>query len=337
MPFATLDDLRAACRALPHGNEQAAAAATARQNNLTKPPGSLGLLEDLAIWLARWQGRERPRLDRVSIVVFAGNHGIAARGVSAFPPEVTAQMVANYAAGGAAINKLAAFAGAKLDVVPITLDRPTADFTTAPAMSAEEFLKAFDIGFRAVEPGTDLFAFGEMGIANTTVASALCAALLGGGGERWVGRGTGVDDAGLVRKREVVDAGIARHRGILGDPLAVAVALGGRELAAMAGAALAARIHRVPVLLDGFVASAAVLPLARLAPGVLDHCRAAHASAETAHGALLDALGMTPLLHLGMRLGEATGAAAAMLLVRAALACHNGMATFADAGVAEKI
>ncbi|MTW17402.1 nicotinate-nucleotide--dimethylbenzimidazole phosphoribosyltransferase [Rhodoplanes serenus] len=336
MIFSTLDELRAACRDLPAGDEAAAAEATARQGQLTKPPGSLGRLEDLAIWLARWQGRAIPRLDRIGIVVFAGNHGIAARGVSAFPIEVTAQMVANYAAGGAAINRLAEAAGAALSVVSLDLDVPTADFTRAPAMDDAAFLAAVSAGYGAVAPDLDLFAVGEMGIGNTTAAAALCAALLGGGGSRWVGRGTGVDDAGLVRKREAVDAGLARHAGRVADPLAVAAALGGRELAAMLGATLAARRHRIPMLLDGFVATAAVLPLARLAADGLAHCRAAHVSAEPGHKAVLSALGLTPLLDLGMRLGEGTGAATAMLLARAALACHAGMATFAEAGVAEK-
>jgi nicotinate-nucleotide--dimethylbenzimidazole phosphoribosyltransferase len=337
MPFHSLDDVRAACRDLPSGDAAAAADAAARQMTLTKPPGSLGRLEELAIFLARWQGRAQPQLERTAIIVFAGNHGIAARGVSAFPPEVTVQMVANYAGGGAAINQLATLAGAKLDVVPLMLEQPTADFTLAPAMSDEEFLAAFAAGYDAVEPGTDAIAFGEMGIANTTAAAALCAALLGGGGERWVGRGTGVDDAGLARKRVVVDAAIVQHHAVLGDPLAVAAALGGRELAAIAGATLAARHHRIAVMIDGFVASAAMLPLARLAAGALDHCRAAHVSAEPGHRGLLDALGLVPLVDLDMRLGEATGAAVGFLLLRAAVACHNGMATFADAGVAEKV
>lgn len=336
MIFPTLDDLRAACRDLPAGDEAAAAAAVARQAELTKPPGSLGRLEDLAVWLARWQGRTIPRLDRVSIVVFAGNHGVAARGVSAFPIAVTAQMVANYAAGGAAINRLAEAAGAALRVVPLDLDAPTADFTRAPAMDEAGFLAAVSAGYEAVSPEDDLLAVGEMGIGNTTAAAALCAALLGGGATRWVGRGTGVDDQGLARKREAVEAGLVRHAKRVGDPLALAAALGGRELAAMLGATLAARRHGVPMLLDGYVASAAVLPLERLTAGALGHCRAAHVSAEPGHKALLVALGLVPLLDLGMRLGEATGAATAMLLARAAVACHAGMATFAEAGVTEK-
>lgn len=332
MRFNSLDDIRGFCRDLPGGDPKAADAASLRQQNLTKPPGSLGRLEELAVWLAQWQAREMPRLDRVTIAVFAGNHGVAARGVSAFPPEVTAQMVANFTAGGAAINQIATLAGAELRVVPLELERPTRDFTLAAAMDAEDFLDAIDTGYRAVTEDCDLLVVGEMGIANTTTAATLCAALLGGGG-RWAGRGTGVDDDGLSRKRATIEAALGFHRGILGDPLAVAAALGGRELAAISGAVLAARQRRVPVLLDGFVATSAVLPLARLAPGMLDHCRAGHVSAESGHRDLLRELALDPLLDLDMRLGEASGAGVAILLLRAALACHNGMATFAEAGV----
>ena len=333
MQFDTLDDIRAFCRDLPGGDERAAEAAALRQQNLTKPPGSLGRLEELAIWLARWQARELPRLERVTIAVFAGNHGVADRGVSAYPQAVTEQMVANFAAGGAAINQIATLAGAELRVVPIELDRPTRDFTVAAAMDAHEFLDVVDIGYRTVPEGCDLLVVGEMGIANTTTAAMLCAALLGGGAARWAGRGTGVDDDGLARKRAAIDAALNHHRAILDDPLAAAAALGGRELAAIAGALLAARRHRIPVLLDGFVATAAILPLARLAEGTLDHCRAGHVSAESGHGELLRELGLAPLLDLNMRLGEASGAGVAILLLRAALACHAGMATFAEAGV----
>ncbi|MDR3468194.1 MAG: nicotinate-nucleotide--dimethylbenzimidazole phosphoribosyltransferase [Xanthobacteraceae bacterium] len=335
MRFSSLDDIRAFCGDLAHGNERTEAAAVARQRQLTKPPGSLGRLEELAAWLARWQGRDRPRLDRIRIAVFAGNHGVAARGVSAFPSEVTVQMVANFAAGGAAINQLAGFAGADLRVEAIELERPTADFTAAPAMTTGEFLAALDIGARAVTPDCDLVVVGEMGIANTTVAAALCTALLGGGAARWAGRGTGVDDDGLARKCAAIDAGIERHRAILADPLEVAAALGGRELAAIAGAVLAALAARVPVVLDGFVTTAAVLPFARLNPALLDHCRAGHVSAEAGHRLLLEEMALDPLLDLGMRLGEASGAAVAIALLKAALACHNGMATFAEAGVAD--
>jgi nicotinate-nucleotide--dimethylbenzimidazole phosphoribosyltransferase len=333
MPFDSVDDIRAFCRDLPSGDARAADAAARRQQHLTKPPGSLGRLEELATWLARWQERESPKLDRVTVTVFAGNHGIASRGVSAYPPDVTAQMVANFSAGGAAINQIAELAGADLRVVPIELDRPTRDFTQAAAMAPDEFLAAVDIGYRAVPADCDLLAVGEMGIANTTTAATLCAALLGGGAGRWAGRGTGVDDDGLARKRAAIDAALGFHRSVLGDPLVVAMALGGRELAAILGAVLAARRHQIPVLLDGFVATAAVLPLARLDPATLDHCRAGHVSAESGHRDLLAELGLEPLLDLDMRLGEASGAGVAILLLRAALACHSGMATFAEAGV----
>src|SRR5450756_1302121 len=195
MQFDSLDDIRAFCRELPDGDADAADAAARRQQNLTKPPGSLGRLEELAVWLARWQGRAMPRLDRVTIAVFAGNHGVAARGVSAYPPAVTEQMVANFATGGAAINQIAKLSGAELRVVPIELERPTRDFTVAPAMNVDEFLGALDTGYKTVPADCDLLAVGEMGIANTTTAATLCAALLGGGGAQWAGRGTGVDDA----------------------------------------------------------------------------------------------------------------------------------------------
>ena len=242
-------------------------------------------------------------------------------------------MVANFASGGAAINQIASLGGAELRVVPIELERPTRDFTIAPAMDADEFLAAVDIGYRTVPPDSDLLAVGEMGIANTTTAATLCAALLGGGAARWAGRGTGVDDTGLARKREAIEAALGFHRAILDDPLAVAAGLGGRELAAIAGAVLAARRHHIPVLLDGFVATAAILPLARLDAKIVDHCRAGHVSAESGHRALLRELGLDPLLDLDMRLGEASGAALAILLLRAALSCHTGMATFSEAGV----
>jgi len=333
MQFDSLDDIRTFCRDLPMGSAHAAEAAAGRQQQLTKPPGSLGRLEELAIWLAQWQRRESPRLDRVTIAVFAGNHGVAARGVSAYPPAVTEQMVANFSTGGAAINQIAKLGNADLRVVPIELDRPTRDFTIAAAMEPDEYLAAFDIGYRTVPEDCDLLAVGEMGIANTTTAAMLCAALLGGGATRWAGRGTGVDDEGLARKRGTIEAALGFHRGILGDPLAVAAALGGRELAAIAGAVLAARRYGIPVLLDGFVATSAVLPLARLAPAGLDHCRAGHVSAEDGHRELLRQLGLKALLDLDMRLGEASGAGVAILLARAALACHAGMATFAEAGV----
>lgn len=332
----TLDDLRGLCRNLPAGDAAAAAAVMARQAVLTKPPGSLGRLEDLVTWLATWQRRAMPRLEQVEVLVFAGNHGVVAQGVSPYPPAVTAQMVGNFDAGGAAINQLARQAGATLRVVPLALERPTADLTEAPAMDEAEFLSAVTAGFEAVRPGTDLVALGEMGIGNTTAAAALSAGLFGGSGAEWAGRGTGIDDAGLGRKQAAVDAALTRHAGLRGDPLALAAALGGRELAAILGAVLAARVRGVPVLLDGFVATAAAAPLAALVPGGLDHVVVSHLSAESGHRRLAEALGQVPLLSLGLRLGEASGAALAIPIVRGALACHAGMATFTQAGVDDR-
>ncbi|MBV8753885.1 MAG: nicotinate-nucleotide--dimethylbenzimidazole phosphoribosyltransferase [Hyphomicrobiales bacterium] len=336
MKFASFSDFAAACRDLPAGDAEAAAAVTARDATLTKPAGSLGRLEEAIAWLARWQGQNPPHLDRVDVLVFAGNHGVTAQGVSAYPAAVTAQMVANFSSGGAAINQLARIADARLRVLPLSLDRPTADFTAASAMTEQEFLAAVKTGFEAVSPDADLVCLGEMGIGNTTAAAALAAAVFGGGGARWAGRGTGVDDAGLARKRGVIDRALARHAAHVADPLACAATFGGRELAAILGATLAARRGRTPVLLDGFVCTAAAAPLAKLHPGALDHAMAAHVSAEAGHRLLLAELGLRPLLDLDMRLGEGSGAAVAVLLLRAALACHLGMATFAQAGVAEK-
>jgi nicotinate-nucleotide--dimethylbenzimidazole phosphoribosyltransferase len=334
--FASFADLRAACLDLPSGHPAASAAVTAREDTLTKPPQSLGRLEHLVAFLAHWQGHAPPRLDAVEVLVFAGNHGVTAQGVSAYPSEVTAQMVANFAHGGAAINQLARTAGAKLRVIPLALDRPTADFTVAPALDEASFLAAVAAGHDAVSPAADLVCLGEMGIGNTTAAAAIAAALFGGGGGRWAGRGTGVDDEGLARKRTAIDRALERHAAILHDPLRVAAALGGRELAAILGATLAARRHGIPVLLDGFVCTAAVAPLYKLRTDTLAHAIAGHVSAEAAHRMLLDELELRPLLDLNMRLGEASGAAVALLLLRAALACHTGMATFAEAGVSDK-
>ena len=335
MSFKSFDELRAACSNLRPGDEAAARAALARQDTLTKPRGSLGRLEEIAAWLARWQGRAMPKLDRVQVVVFAGSHGVTAQGVSAFPAEVTHQMVANFAAGGAAINQLARAAGAELSVAPLEVERPTGDFTLGTAMDEADFLKAVSAGYASVAEDADLACFGEMGIGNTTTAAAVAAALFGGMPEKWVGRGTGVDDAGLERKAAAIEKGLALHRATLGDPLRVAAALGGRELAAIMGATLAARHKRVPVLLDGFVCTAAAAPLQKLDPAGLAHALAGHVSAESGHRGLLAAVGLAPLFDLGMRLGEGSGACLAVNVVRSALACHAGMASFAEAGVSE--
>ena len=318
---------------LPASDDGAREAAAERNALLTKPAGALGRLEEIAIWLSGWQGTAPPRAERIRVAVFAGNHGIAARGVSAYPAEVTAQMVANFAAGGAAINQLARIAGAELVVVPLGLDRPTRDFTTGPAMEWSDFAAAMHAGAETVVPGLDVLCVGEMGIGNTTAAAAIAHGLFGGTASEWTGRGTGIDDDRLARKTARVEEGARLHCAEASDPLDLLRRLGGREIAAMSGAILAARERRVPVILDGYVAAAAAAPLAPARAGALDHCLAGHRSAEPGHGRLLAALGLAPLLDLDMRLGEASGAALAALLVRAAVETHRGMATFAGAGV----
>jgi nicotinate-nucleotide--dimethylbenzimidazole phosphoribosyltransferase len=334
--FATPAAFAAALAALPVPDEASRTAARDRQARLTKPLGALGRLEDIAVFIAGWQGTERPRLDRVQAVVFAGNHGVAAQGVSAYPPEVTVQMVANFEAGGAAINALTRACGADLSVVALDLDRPTGDITREPAMSVADCLGALNRGAAALTPDTQLLLVGEMGIGNTTPAAALCAQALGGTAQDWIGRGTGLDDAGLARKAAAVEAALALHGPACTDAFETLRRLGGREIAAMAGAILAARLARVPVLLDGFIACAAIAPLVRTAPHLTDHCLAAHCSAEAGHARLLAAFGLDPLLRLGLRLGEGSGAALAVPIVRAALATHDEMATFEEAAVANR-
>lgn len=334
--FPTLAAFQSRVQSLPAADAARGAEARARQGELTKPAGSLGRLEELAIWLAAWQGRHPPSVERPLALVFAGNHGVTAQGVSAFPAAVTHQMVANFKAGGAAINQLCRAYGARLEVIALDLDRPTADFTAAPAMSEAECCAALAAGWQAVADA-DVLLLGEMGIGNTTAAAALAAALFQGDGTAWCGPGTGLDAAGVGRKARVVDRALAAHRDALGDPLEVMRRLGGRELAAIAGAVAAARRKRIPVILDGFVATAAAAPLFRLAPGALDHCIAGHVSAEPGHRRLLEHLGMAPLLALDMRLGEASGAAVALGVLKGAIAAHNGMLTFAEAAVSGKI
>lgn len=332
--FAGPADFLAALSTLPVVDAGAIAAAAARQAQLTKPAGSLGRLEEIALFMAGWSGRAIPALDHLQGIVFAGNHGVAARGVSAYPPEVTAQMVGNFQQGGAAINALARACGAHLAIVPLDLHRPTQDMTQAPAMSEEECLDAINAGAAAVDPRADLLFVGEMGIGNTTPAAALCAHAFGGGGADWAGRGTGLDAPGVARKIAVVDEALALHGPDIRDTFEALRRLGGREIAAMAGAILAARRMRIPVLLDGFIACAAIAPIAAAAPVITAHCMAAHCSAESGHARLLAHLGLDPLLHLAMRLGEGSGAAVAAQLVRSALAAHAEMATFAQAQVA---
>ncbi len=329
----SLEEIRDLLKVLPEADTEASEIALERQAQLTKPAGSLGRLEDLAVWLATWQGRNPPSVDRPYTAVFAGNHGIAAKGVSAYPPEVTAQMVQNFIEGGAAVNQLCSLANADLRVYEMALEEPTGDISEEAAMSEEDCARAMAYGMMAVESGIDVLALGEMGIGNTTAAAALCYGLFGGEAADWVGAGTGIDDARRAQKVALVEKAVALHRDALDDPLQVLRRLGGRELAAIAGAILAARMARTPVMLDGYACTAAAAVLYALDPQALDHCQISHMSAEPGHKRLLARIGKRPLVDLDMRLGEASGAMIAVLLLKAAVACHNGMATFADAGV----
>jgi nicotinate-nucleotide--dimethylbenzimidazole phosphoribosyltransferase len=321
------DDIRELFRLMPEPSQAAIEAVRERQRQLTKPAGSLGRLEELVAWLGGWQARDMPTIDRPLVAVFAGNHGVVAQGVSAYPPEVTGQMVANFSGGGAAINQICATFGLGLKVYELALERPTRDITQDAAMEERE---------AAATDGPDLLIPGDMGIGNTTIAAAIYHALYGGRAEDWVGRGAGVDDAGFARKVGAVQRAVALHKAYLNDPLEILRRLGGREIAAIAGAIVAARLQRIPVVLDGYVVCAAAAILNACDPHALDHCLAGHVSAEAAHREVLRRLDKPPLLDFGMRLGEGSGGALAVGILKAALSCHGGMSTFAEAGVANK-
>ena len=333
-PYADILDL---LKIVPPGDEAAVETTRARDLTLTKPPGSLGELERLVEFLARWQGKGKPTLDNPMVAIFAGNHGVTDQGVSAFPREVTAQMVQNFTDGGAAISQICALHELNLRVFELALELPTGDITLGPAMDDRMCAATIAYGMEAIAGKPDLLAIGEMGIGNTTVAAAVFAGLFGGTGADWVGRGTGVDDAGLARKAGVVDRALALHQDALGDPLAVLARLGGREIAAMLGAIIAARAQKVPVIIDGFVATAAAAVAHAVHPESIDHCLFGHMSAEHAHARALSAMGKTALLDLGMRLGEGSGAALAAVLAKTALHLHQKMATFQSASVSGRM
>ncbi len=329
LPF---DDFRALLRDLPGPDAHALVAARDRDAQLTKPPGSLGRLEEIAFWLAAWSGRS-PAVNRPLVAIFAGNHGVTKHGVTPFPSSVTQQMVENFAAGGAAINQICITHDLGLKIFDLALDYPTGDITCEAALSERDCAATMAFGMEAVAGGTDLLCLGEMGIGNTTIAAAIHYALYGGSAEEWVGPGTGSEGEVLQRKIAAVEKAVAFHKDHLDDPLEILRRLGGREIAAMAGAILAARMQKVPVIIDGYVATAAAAILKAANPSALDHCLIGHVSAEPGHLKSIDRLGKTPLLALGMRLGEGTGAALAAGIVKSAAACHSGMATFASAGI----
>ncbi len=334
LPF---DDFRALLKDLPGPDLEAVQAVRNRDRFLTKPPGALGKLEAIVEWLAAWTGKHKPQVLRPLVAVFAGNHGVTKQGVSPFPAEVTVQMVANFAAGGAAINQICIAHDLGLKVFDLALDHPTGDITLEAALDEKACAATMAFGMEAIAGGTDLLCIGEMGIGNTTIAAAIFHALYGGIAEDWVGAGTGADDEGIKRKADAVRRAVALHGSHLKDPLEVLRRLGGREIAAMSGAILAARMQKVPVIVDGFVASSAAAILLAANPSALDHCLFGHVSAEKAHRLALEKMGKTALLDLGMRLGEGTGAALAAGIVKSAALCHSGMATFGEAGVSDQV
>jgi nicotinate-nucleotide--dimethylbenzimidazole phosphoribosyltransferase len=334
LPF---DDVRALVSMMRGPDENAIAAARARDARLVKPAGALGRLEEIACHIAAWQGKAQPTVDRPLVAIFAANHGVVAQGVSAFPQAVTRQMLETFAAGGAAINQICATFDIGLKVFDLALDHPTGDITQEPALDEKAAAATFAFGMEATAGGSDLLCLGEMGIGNTTSAAAIYHALYGGEAADWVGRGAGLDDEGLLRKITAVQRAVALHGAHRKDPLEVMRRLGGREIAAIAGAIVAARLQSVPVILDGYVATAAAAILHAMEPTALDHCLAGHLSVEGAHAEVLRRLGLRPVLDLGMRLGEGSGAALACAMAKAAIACHNGMATFDEAKVSGKV
>lgn len=340
---------------VPEIDHDARSRAERRQLSLTKPPGSLGRLENLAVRACGWMGDE-PAVNQPAVVVFAADHGIAAEGVSAFPQAVTGEMVRNFANGGAAVSVVARATGALLEVVNLgtvndTGELPgvtrriiapqTRNFAQGPAMSVDELAQAMDAGREAVarvgDRGADLLVCGEMGIGNTSAATALACLFLGLPASEVVGPGTGLDPEGVSRKARIIQGAVSMHGAEVADPLEILARLGGFEIAAMTGAFIAAAQRRLPVLVDGFIASAAALAAIRLQPGVAPWMQLSHVSAEPGHGPLCRALsrltGCEPLLDLGLRLGEGSGAAVCIPLVRLACELHRGMATFDQAGV----
>ncbi len=331
-----LDDFRRlATQPLPDRSE-AIAATAAREAQLIKPPGALGRLEEIAAFLTAVTGKAPPEVTRPRVVVFAASHGIVEEGVSPFPASVNAQMLAAFRDGKAAINQLCGANGIGLSVFDLAVDVPSGNIAREDAFASDKALAGtMAFGLEAIAGEVDCLGIGEMGIGNTAVAAAVYAALYGGGAAAWCGMGAGATGALFDSKVAAVARALERV-GPIDDPLTVLKRLGGREIAAMVGAILAARTQGVPVIVDGFVASAAAAVVSSIDRAAIDHCLFAHRSAEAQHRRALEAMGVRPLLDLDMRLGEGTGAALAIGIVQAAAACHGGMATFAEAGVAGK-
>ncbi|MEO5758943.1 MAG: nicotinate-nucleotide--dimethylbenzimidazole phosphoribosyltransferase [Mesorhizobium sp.] len=323
LPF---DDFRNLLANLPPGDAAAEGRVRAIFAKTDKPQGSLGRIEDIAAWLAAWSGRAPPAVTRPLVAVFAGNHGVTRHGISPRPVAATANAVELCAAGGAAINQVCIANDLGLKVFDLALHIPTADITEDAALDERGCAATMAFGMEAIAGGTDLLCLGDLGVGNSTVAAALLAALFGGQGANWVGAGSGADAAMQARKAEVVDAALAFHGAHLSDPLEALRRVGGREFAAIAGAILAARMQKIPVLLDGLAATAAAAALHGANPAVLDHCLLASISGEAAQTQAAERLGLRPLLDLGVSHGEGVGTALAAGLVKAAALTSSGMA-----------
>ena len=307
-----------------------------RQNNLTKPIGSLGKLEKYAIWMAGWQKKEKPAIKNFQCLVFAGNHGVARRNVSAYPSEVTEQMVKNFMNGGAAINQLCNLSNIKLSVIPISLENPTKDFSEEKAMNPDETLSAMKLGYNSVPKKCDLLLLGEMGISNTTSATAIACALFKTSVKKWTGLGTGISEKNLKNKISVIQKGLKLHGKKFDSVIKILSCFAGREMAAIVGSIIAARVRGIPILLDGFVSTASAATLTIFNKNILEHCLISHLSSEPGHKGIILKLKKEPILDLNMRLGEASGGGVASLIIKAAVVTHNKMATFSEAGVSKK-
>ncbi|WP_375613407.1 MULTISPECIES: nicotinate-nucleotide--dimethylbenzimidazole phosphoribosyltransferase [unclassified Bartonella] len=326
MTASPFDDFRALLTNLPVADEFSIILAKKRQKDLTKEQGTLGKLGDIAVWYAGWRGTEKPIVTRPLVAIFSGNHGIVEENITPFPQSMTQKMVENFASGGAAINQICIAYDLGLKIFDLALEYPTMNITKDAAMDERSAAATMAFGMESIAGGTDLLCIGEMGIGNTAIASALCLALFGGEVEEWTGNAMESEGDFYQRKIAAVKTAISLHKDYFNDPFEIMRRLGGREIAAMVGAILAARIEKIPVILDGFVATVAAAVLYKMHPKALDHTLVGHVSSETAHRKLLKKIGKEPLLDLGMRLGEGTGAAMAAGIVKAAVLTHAQMA-----------
>ncbi len=331
----TFDQIKKILNALPSSNEKVIKEAQSYQDNLLKPKRSLGILEQLAVFYCGWRNCLKPEIKFPQTIIFAGNHGVYNQSISPFPQEVTMQMVKAFKKKKAAINQLSSAFNSNLEVIELDLNKPTLDFTKGPSMSKVEFMKAFNIGFNSIKSRSDTVILGEMGIGNTTVASAITSALIGGEVSSWVGRGTSQDNSFISNKVSVINKGLNINKNR--DPLEVLRCLGGRELVAIFASTIRARLLKIPVIIDGFICSASILPAYLIEKSSIEHCIFGHCSAEKGHKKLLKFFNKKALLNLKMALGEGTGATLALGILKSALDCHNKMGTFKNTEVSNSI